>query len=429
MCSLLDVIRDDEHEHQLPVNSSATSDIPDVERQSISQIDPPSDPRLARFLTRITVPLYQSFTTATIFGTIVYWAAIFDATNTPLSYHVLVLSAIAPAIAIFDFFLSMRMRFRLVYIPFYILYNAAYALFLWLHARITDTVVYDFLDSTQSQQDFVAKTAGLSIASVVAAFMMYSISLAINACVMHMWPTGEAANKLDKASDNGTTSGNTSKSSSDDSSEEHETGVLLPNNSELCVVVGNEDDLDLSGSFDLMIDRSSAKIHQAKGSMAGSPSAKWFRTGSGRMVKTRSNNSVGMENGGMGIARSDSQNSTWDAWEQPAPRLEDEYFAMPAVYAEQGVEREIVKLKPMPRNDSDRSGRFSRSVSGVSLTRALSGTSLERSGSGSRPSRAGGASVGLGASASARGNMFKSGSGSSLGRSSWRASQEKGRIR
>lgn len=438
MCSLLDLLRDESEYDQAPEPDQGQGEgmITDVERQPVGGAALP-DPVLLRSLTRLAVPIYQTFITASIFGAVIFWAAIYDSSVTPFSYALIVHAVAAPALAAIDFFGSLNMRFRLIYVLVYTIYNALYGVALWAFGQFGDTQVYSFFDSsTQSTGQLIAKIGGVATASVFCGILFYGISSLAGfswSCVSWGRSSTDGASEKERALKDSevaptTSSDETSDVSQDrmskgrefasESAADEATSPRMEDEreEEMAVVVGSEDELDLGDLGCEKADRLSLPISQ--GPMRNSESGKWFRVSSAsRLAASLSGGSIGEDGRRFsGGANSDtSRPSEWDSMEPPSAMLEDEFFAMPAVYSQRGIEREVVKLQPLPRSESGRSiGGILRSDSGRRIARDHSGRSIGRSGSGKWITK----------STSGR-SIDGSGSGSLNGQRSWRDSWER----
>lgn len=408
-CSLLDLLRDDTNDQPTADEEegghSANASLPEQQDQ---------DSGFSYFVAQVTVPLYQVFVTATLFGAIIFWAAILPAQSATIDYPLLALNAVAPAVAAIDLVMSLRMQFRLVYVPLVILFNAAYAAALFAFYKLEDIYVYVFIDPAQPKGEFVAKAVGLAAASVVAPLFLYALSLARDLFVRRRGrknnkePEKEKEKKRESDVDDksvsegdpGVESENTSDSSQVVQNDAIAPPVQMGRDHEFDVdevVIADSDDEKtiLSNRSVDRRDRSSVPISKRPSVINSGSNKRWYRSStSARMQTSLSGESLGEV----------EQMSQWDELELEGVQVkaEAEYFTMPAAF--NGGKEDVVKLTPVMRGDASNqfarsgsgrqlfrsgSGRhFVRSTSGRALARSSSGSSIRRSDSGRRPSAA-----------------------------------------
>ncbi|CAN8064152.1 unnamed protein product [Agarophyton chilense] len=373
-CSLLDVIHDhpdqqDNESQEFPTLAEHNK-ADDVERQS-RIATPSSQPKWLLFLTRLTVPAYQLAVSATIFGAVVFWAAVYPNATIPLTYALLAQAVAAPAIAIVDFFLSFHMNFRLIYIFLYILYNAAYVAVAY---TLTERAyIFVFLRRDASRSAFAAKAAGLAAACLFTAVLLYFITALRSLRSTRSLPDAISARSKSKRilEDRPESASRSAASSHSHHSDLSQLGLRrIPSNSFYdsaeFVHVENEDQIDQSTSLSAR-DRASVPIDLGGGSSGRSS---WFRASSARLTATLSGGSAGEAR--PGFARTSSSSSVWEDMDQPAPQKEDEVFSMPACY-NATKQHELARMSQVPRIDSAKqlprlvsrqaSGRFSRTSS------------------------------------------------------------------
>lgn len=401
-CSLLDLLRDGDEEE---------APVPDVEEggrpaDQLLRLEP-RDSGFAYFVAQVTVPLYQVFVTATLFGAIVFWAAILPEQSANVDYPLLALNAVAPGVAAIDLLLSLSMHFRLVYIPLVVLFNAAYAAALFAFYKMEDIYVYNFLNPSQPKGEFIAKAVGLAVASVGAPLFLYALSLVRDLLLRRRARKNHKSEQAEVKSVSDKEGGNGSEDTSDSSQgvQTAERGVSANKVEETShefdvdeIVVGESDEeraVFSAGSVDRQ-DRRSAPICKRPSTVntAGS-NKRWYRaSSSGRMQASPSGSTLFEEDLEL--------RTVWDEFELDGvhARPEDEYFKMPAAYND-GKE-EVVKLTPIVRSDSGRGRQFARSVSGRQLFRSGSGRQFVRTGSGRALARA--SSFGNGIRRSGSGN-------------------------
>lgn len=405
-CSLLDLLRD-EDEEDVPVSDEEEGGRP----ADVLLGQEPRDTGFAYFVAQVTVPLYQIFVTVTLFGAIVFWAAILPEQSADVDYPLLALNTIAPGVVVVDLLLSLSMHFRLAYIPLVVLFNAAYAAALFAFYKLEDIYVYNFLNPSQPKGEFVAKAVGLAVASVIAPLFMYALSIFRDLIVRRRERKNDKAEKAEVKSVSDKEGGNSSEDTSDSSqgvqivAERAVSANKIEESShefDIDEVVVAESDEERSvfsaGSIDRR-DRSSVPLSKRPSNLntAGS-NKRWYRTStSGRMQMSMSGSTLG----------EDIESRTVSQWGELEldgvhARPEDEYFTMPAAY--NGGKQEVLKLTPILRSDSGPGRQFARSVSGRQLFRSGSGrqfvqsssgralarapsdSGIRRSGSGSRPS-------------------------------------------
>lgn len=372
--SLLHVLRDEPNLDDPPEQFSATQAegmITDVERQPLGPAPLP-DPKLARALTRIAVPLYFIFVTATLFATAVYWAAIHPTAPDSLSfsYPLIILKVFAPAVALFDFLLTFRMRFRFLYVLLYILYNGIYVAALVIFDKLQGDPVYALFDtSVQSTNQFLIKSASIAASSVAAALIMYALSYlpALSSCFTGKprRPKSKRSHPTDPSDASGTNASDTTSESSASKSPD-QVRRKSSDDSDPLKLTRNEDSHIRISRSSKKNDRLSLPI-TATGTISPSTSANRFRSSSARFAKSRSSSSLGSHGTQGSFSRSNSENrSSWQQMEQPVAQVEDEYFAMPSAL---GETQKIKLNRPMPRTESGSSlpGILSRSGSGRML--------------------------------------------------------------
>lgn len=376
-----------------------------VDEEAPPHLTPPSHPGepvdrpLLKVLAQVTVPIYQVAVTAQTFGCIVYWAFVHPSQHDPITYPLLSLNVAAPAAALFDMFFSLSIRFRLVYVPLFALYNAAYAAALYAFFKLHDRYVYLFLDPSESTKiSFVAKVVGLSFASVILALILCLISATKELPFVKRRADKLHNNKFVDKSDFSEPDGGSSPS--EDTSEasrvlktkqagsEKEAHFASAGTSEKMSVINEdvaevvedtEDEEKLFGSDPVRMlearDRSSLPISSRTSSLNGVGAKKrTVRISSFTgMARSLSGGSLG-EDGAMS-RHSMSQFSVWDELDVEGlhPKPGEEYFKMPAAYT--GGKEEVVKLTPLPRDDSNKSGILSLSGSAKRLSRTSSNLS------------------------------------------------------
>lgn len=385
-CSLVELLRsDDDPQPEEPDEETGTVQAP-------IRLDQEQDEKgLARAFAQVTVPLYQTFVTASVFGAVVFWAIVYSSENPDFTYPLLSLNAVAPLVAVLDVLFSFSIRFRLVYVPLFVLYNAAYAVALYVFFRVSDLYVYITLDpSEQTRTSFILKLVGLSVGSVIAALILCALT-----ALKEMSFVKRRAEKVHKKSSEETDSSylDSATSPSDDSSDrpsvvtnsegkkEEDSGPVKAMNGVVVVsedkaeVVEDTEDIDKLFGRDFCEkdrkDRSSVKMQRRNSSGNGSAVRRRLRNMSGHLSPSPSRGSMG-EGDASSSRHSVSQFSVWDDLEADGVNTiqEHEYFRMPGAYT--GGEDEVVELKPMVRSESGQSGIMRRSTSGIRLSRSSS---------------------------------------------------------
>lgn len=355
----------------------------------------PVDRGVSKLFAQLTVPIYQVAVTAVVFGAVVYWAFVHSSSNEGITYSVVSLNAVAPGVALLDMLLSLSMRFRMVYIPLFLLYNAVYATALYAFLKVDD--YYEFLNpSEQGKISFTAKVVGLIFGSIIVAVILCAISVAKELSFVRRRATEVHKKKVmdesDKIEQDETTlpSENTSEASGelkDKGSkgslkeEEDSTGggkmdnVIVISEDVAEIVEDTEDEDKLFGTDTVENkDRSSLPINSRTSSMSGTGGKRrLYRMSSTGLTRSHSGGSIDGE--GALSRHSASQFSVWENLDMEGLHAKqgEEYFKMPGVYT--GGEDEVVKLARLQRSDSDKSGFLSRSGSGRRLSRSSSNTS------------------------------------------------------
>lgn len=397
MCSLIEVLRmgDDDEEGSEPRDEEEGA----VRAASIPTSDHARDTGLIYVLAQVAVPMYQLFVTAVLFSTIVYWAAIHSSQGNSISYSLLAVNVVAPAVALLDMFLSMSMRFRFVYVPLFVLYNGAYAGALYAFFRLEDLYVYQFIDpSIQEQGAFIGKVSALAVASVMAALVLCGISIARDlSFVRRRREKIHSGKSTDLDESEPKESPTISDRTSGSFHVENKTAEIEPMDEGLGVdkgekikdrpemdelygglMVADEVQLYRSDSHEKR-DRLSIPL-STRGSSINGPASSRRRQRLSANGRLSASQSVSSAEGREGFARSDSRNSAWDLeLDAVQARSEDEYFMMPAVYTADG-EAEVVKLAPIARSSSASGDR----AFGHRLSRTSSvGNGIRRSNAGS----------------------------------------------
>eukprot|EP00177_Eucheuma_denticulatum_P001157 GFKZ01002085.1.p1 GENE.GFKZ01002085.1~~GFKZ01002085.1.p1 ORF type:complete len:567 (-),score=85.01 GFKZ01002085.1:341-1936(-) len=399
-CSLVELLRSDDDSQSDSVDEE-TGSVP----TPVDDGTEVADKGLARAFAQVTVPLYQTFVTASLFGAVVFWAVVYSSENPNMTYPLLSLNAVAPFVALLDVLVSFSMRFRLVYIPLFVLYNSAYAAALYVFFRVSDLYVYIALDpSEQTRMSFILKLVGLGVGTVVAGLILCGLTALSGTSFVK-----RRAEKVHKKSVEGIDSSyvdSATTSPSDDSSDRPSVvtnseakkdedlgplkgmnGVVVVSEDKAEVVEDTEDIDQLFGKNFCEKDRKDrSSVPMPSRSSSGNISGvrRRLRNLSGHLSPSPSRGSFGEED----IASSRhsvSQFSVWDDLEADGIQTiqENEYFRMPGAYT--GGEDEVVELKPMVRSESSHSGIIRRSTSGIKLSRSSSaGNGFARTVSGSK---------------------------------------------
>lgn len=387
--SLVELLRSDDDDASQQHDEEAARDT----TSSAVTIEP-VDRGVSKLFAQLTVPIYQVAVTAAVFGAIVYWAFIHPSQDKSITYSVLSLHVIAPGVALLDMIFSLSMRFRLVYVPLFLLYNAVYATVLYVFLKVDD--YYEFLDpSQQGKISFAAKAVGLSFGSVILALILCAISVAKEfsfvrrrADIVHKRKVDESDKSEpdeatlpteDTSETSGELKGRGSKGSlkdDEDSAGGKRTDEVVVINEDVAEVVEDtEDEEKLFGTDTIeKRDRSSLPITRQTSSISGiGGKRKLYRMSSTGLARSHSGGSI--EDEATSLRNSMSQFSVWEDLDMDGihARAGEEYFKMPGVYT--GGEDEVVKLAALPRTDSNKSGRISRSGSGRRLSRSSSNTS------------------------------------------------------
>ncbi|CDF35270.1 unnamed protein product [Chondrus crispus] len=389
-CSLMQLLREDIVKEAMRVDEEDGGHAADT---LLGQ--EPVDRGLARFVAQVTVPLYQVFVTVSVFGAVVFWAAILPVQSADISYPLLALNAIAPAVAVLDVLLSMSIEFRLVYVLLVALFNAAYAGTLYVFYKTDGIYVYNFINPSQEKGAFIAKTTGLAVASIVAGLFVYSVT-AFSGLMFRRRSAEKKTKKGDKDDSTADVKSVSDKDvelesqvtldSSQDVQSEEKRNISAPTEDshefdEDEVVVADMDEKSKGNSKSSMEKRNRHSVPTQSPELARSGSnRRWYRSSTaGRLQGVISLSSLAEE------AVEDRPISVWEEKgvdSAHAPQ-ESEYFTMPAAY--NGGRNEVVKLTPVVHAGT----QFARSGSGRQLFKSGSGRHFVRSGSGRAIARSG----------------------------------------
>lgn len=373
---------------------------PDLEKQTCA---PQSRPRpLASTLAAIRIPVQQVALATAMFSIIAYWGALRSADDGSF-YVSIVQNVAAPVTCIVDSAITCCLRFLFcpafpLYVALHAAYAAAYAVIVVILERADP---YPFFDRDSVPRNaLVARAVGLCVACLAVPLVLHALSKVVSSAVTRwQWLTTaiglrevkDSRHREEKATEaNGTSETDESlspgKPTTDvsKSTESRTTDLSASENDASHPSLGPTDDGDLSSTRPTRDKRfmwaqrprspdsgagANDRDDDDRGSAPLSRDAKWYRVGSGGgvMAKSRSGSSgasMPSDNGsGWNRRRTrseDEQQTSWSALDSPTPRVEDEYFKMPAVLETHGLQRDIVRLPPsMHRSDSNRSGRSS----------------------------------------------------------------------
>lgn len=137
-----------------------------------------SDVKTSSMLAFVAIMLYQVFATSALFLGVVYWVLIFDAKKDSLSFRNTAQHAFNLGFVLLDLFLSLRMQFKLSYMPAFLLYTIAYLVFMWIRFAVTNSFTYQFLDyrGDKSPGLVVGYYLGILVWAIVASVLMISLS-------------------------------------------------------------------------------------------------------------------------------------------------------------------------------------------------------------------------------------------------------------
>lgn len=134
-----------------------------------------TDKRSPSALASFVVIFFQTFATCALFLVVVYWALIY---NDPRPvFHQIAQHALNIIFALADMLLCMRMKFKVVYVLFFVCYTFAYIAFAWIRYVALKDWTYAFLDYTkQSVGQTVGYYVGLFAWGLISGALMILVS-------------------------------------------------------------------------------------------------------------------------------------------------------------------------------------------------------------------------------------------------------------